>query len=616
MRRGGLLLVAVMAMLCAVTLAGCGRQAQQAPESGDAAADDAPYVEKTLKVISNKEAAPTELAVRFYDHAPNVPYFGLSAYKKLVTGDKTTVESDGTTAMLTATEGGVLVVDDVAETVSSDDLAAFRAYLEPQRQTGRPCGFIDMGARYVRVKSMEYEGTAKPITFDYGSYGIDLHVEDDDAYLPLACESDLLSEASMNALFYNGTNLHLMEGYCYSVAEDDPTYYDQLTVDHGRPQDMVDFAYGEMCFVVDNLRGNSGRAMLDGILSQKGLDSALEYDEYTSKTRDLLKSTDYYDYLAGLISLSTLLADGHTSVCDAYLLSFDEVAEGTNTALDELRALKESCDLESDFLKMMYPEDEVSPERQRSEILGDSPGVYREKGSTAVIMFDDFMEYDAEGWRSHYEAGAPVPAGTAVPDTVGAILHGLERARKNPKIENVIFDISCNIGGSDDVLSAVLALVTGESVFKSFDAITGQPFAISLEVDSLFDGSFQTDAFAKRYDFNYAVLTSRGSFSCANYFPSRCRDAGIPVIGEQSGGGSFLVAAVYLPEGLIGQISSATQQLLDDSGKNVEGGTPVDVYLVKIDEDGKRDYSDFYDMDRLDEVMGELYDGETMAGAA
>ncbi|MBR3158699.1 MAG: hypothetical protein IKF14_06300 [Atopobiaceae bacterium] len=615
-KRGGLLAAFAMALLCVVALVGCGQQAQQAQESSDSVADDATYAEKTLRVISNKDAAPAELTVRFYDHAPNVPYFGLAAYKELVTGDKTTVESDGTTATFTATEGGVLVVDDVADTVSSDDLAAFRTYLEPQTHAGKPCGFLDYGAQYVRVKSLEYEGTAKPTTFDYAAYGIDLHVEDDDAYLPLACESDLLSEASMSALFFNGVNLYLMNGYNGDLLELDPTYYDQLTVDHERPQDMVDFAYAETCFMMDNLRGNTGRAMLDGLLKQKGLDAALEYDEFTSKVRDLLKSTDYYDYLAGLYGLSMLLSDGHTSTIDGYIMTNGEVTEGTTAAIEELAALMKSCDLESDYLKMANPSDGATPLQQRTEILGKSPDTYREKGSTAVIILDSFMDYDADGWRAHYEAGAPVPTGSLAPDMVGTFVQGIERARKNPKIENIVIDISCNIGGSDDVLSAMLALVTGKSEFKSFDTITGQPFTTVLEVDSLFDGSFQTNAFAKSRDFNYAVLTSQRSFSCGNYFPSRCKDAGIPIIGEQSGGGSFLVAALYMPEGSMGQASSAVQQLLDEAGKNVEGGTPVDVYLVKIDKDGTRDYSDFYDMKRLDEVMGELYGEEGLAEAA
>ncbi len=56
---------------------------------------------------------------------------------------------------------------------------------------------------------------------------------------------------------------------------------------------------------------------------------------------------------------------------------------------------------------------------------------------------------DEEAWDRCYEGTGDFPE-----DSLGTVLNGLKRASENPEIENVIFDLSCNGGGSPDVMTA------------------------------------------------------------------------------------------------------------------------------------------------------------------
>ncbi len=124
-------------------------------------------------------------------------------------------------------------------------------------------------------------------------------------------------------------------------------------------------------------------------------------------------------------------------------------------------------------------------------------------------------------------------------------------------------------------------------------------------------------------DLNFAVLTSGYSYSCGNQLPCLMKDAGVPIIGERSGGGSCSVQRDLTGEGLVYSHSSWISRLVNDAGEEIDDGVPVDVDLLEragskkerrvAEFDGKRvetelhDYSSFYDLDNLSQVMNEIY---------
>ena len=167
------------------------------------------YTESELELVSSDESAPKTLSVRFYEDAPSVPYIGLAQYMDLVFGDKATVEVVDGVATITSTDGGKAVVDDAADTLTSDSWGTFHNYIEPMKE-GKVQGLIDFGAPFMRIASLDYEEQSEPVVFDFAQYNINLHVDQDDVYLPIATASDFMSDTGMNNLAYNGEKLALL----------------------------------------------------------------------------------------------------------------------------------------------------------------------------------------------------------------------------------------------------------------------------------------------------------------------------------------------------------------------------------------------------------------------
>ena len=99
---------------------------------------------------------------------------------------------------------------------------------------------------------------------------------------------------------------------------------------------------------------------------------------------------------------------------------------------------------------------------------------------------------------------------------------------------------------------------------------------------------------------NFAVLTSAETFSSGNAMASILSDKGIRILGERSGGGSCSVQSNSTADGWIYTISNNIH-LINAAGEDIDAGVPVRAELVTVSEDGIRDYSAFYDFDRIRE---------------
>jgi hypothetical protein len=92
-------------------------------------------------------------------------------------------------------------------------------------------------------------------------------------------------------------------------------------------------------------------------------------------------------------------------------------------------------------------------------------------------------------------------------------------------------------------------------------------------------------------------------------------------MGERSGGGGCAVQKCVTADGVDWQVSSWRAKLINDAGGEIDDGVPVDVDLIertgsKKTESGHYDYSGFYDIDLLSEVMNEYFGERTLAEAA
>ncbi|MBR3494689.1 MAG: hypothetical protein IKH38_04610 [Clostridia bacterium] len=525
---------------------------------------------------------PTEetAVLRYFDDAPEIPCIGFTAYCRLVLGENMTcVPGDEGCAVLRAASGALAVADPARGTLTVPDWPSFRNDLTPARE-GRQGSFLDGGAGFVRVASVVYEGDPKPVCFDLARYGLPLHTDGDEVWMPLSVTASMMTDVSIRYAVTNGRAVYVMA--YESPLSVDPYYFDTPYFNGGvRSEALAEAAYGELCFAMDYLYGCPGVIPIEEDLRARGFDAALSAaGEEGARVRELLHAASFSEYLSGANLLSTRLTmDGHSFLGHSLDLFQGEMYMRRRELMMDV--LASYTDLISALRARYHYDVKAVLERRRREAWG--PGARHIFGDTLVLTLPDF-NVDTEAWQAYYAGRAPLPE-----DSVGLTARALEEAASHPEIRHFVFDVSTNGGGYDDALAAIIALATGSLTQPGEDVLSGQPFRITYEVDRNFDGVFDKRDAEVRYDFDYAVLTSRVSFSCGNLFPVLMRHEGARILGEPSGGGGCVIAKCFSSEGLDFTISSHMWRFRDTDGGLVEDGAPVDVAFSAED-------ADFYDL--------------------
>ena len=132
---------------------------------------------------------------------------------------------------------------------------------------------------------------------------------------------------------------------------------------------------------------------------------------------------------------------------------------------------------------------------------------------------------------------------------------GLQKAVANPDIRNIIFDLTANAGGSQDLMSSIIGLFTGDVAIHGYNHLTKQHMQAVFTTDRNMDGVIDEKDKDVVYDYHLGVLTSRLAFSCGNLFPVIMQEKGAAVIGENTGGGSCVVQMVSLSDGQVFMMS-------------------------------------------------------------
>ena len=574
-----------------------------------ASAEDAHYTEKAVPVISETKGAG-ELTLRFYDETPHIPYMGLNQYSQYMKDQPLT---------LRAQEDGTLIVENWCGEVLFCDPAAGvmtvpywdRFFDLPLPLEDKALGWKDTNTRFARMTAIDFQGEPKPVELDFAKYGISVYADENDIYLPVSTLSNMMTDIATNHMLYNGEKLFAQRISLDGTAPEG--FWDseelQSEMQGGqRPEDVARQSYADLCFTLDNFFGHPGKAVLDEALAQKGLDQALlDLGEEGRALRDSLLSADFGEYAAAMTELfSVYLFDGHTLFMGGMQL-LTQPAFSSSPAAKEMTVLGFPTSYFRSPLLLKQLRNEYIP-LMRKAAWGDEP--YREYGNTAILRLDSFMP-DEQAWADYYDGNGPFPT-----DDLGNVVSGLRKASENPAIGNIIFDLSCNSGGSPDVMMAILALTTGQDQLYGIQKMTGQNITFTFDIDKNFDGVFDEKDKDIRYDFNYGVLTTRHAFSCGNLFPIIAQEGGAVLIGEPSSGGSCCVQVGTDAEGINYMISSGQWQLTDSKGVSVEGGCDTDIAIATksnkwLDaaaafagvDDGLPSYQSYFDDAYLDQMM-------------
>ena len=566
------------------------------------------FTEKSLPVVRDSLDGTETATVRCYEDLPNVPYMSVTDfYNRFYL-----VNTELSEGMTFACEGSKYTVtnfcDDTAvfdisdETIKIDDMGRFvelACDLQSQNSDG-----MDPDYPYASITHKVEPEKATPKTLALADYDIDLRGDESGVYAPLPTLSDIFASASGYYVVYAGEKIYVRDFvglYLNSVMEEDPDYLPAIKAD--RPEDMAQYTYNELCFNMDLWYGKPGQEFIHADLENGKLDDILT--EKYPQIKEKLLAKDFETYYAGLIHIfAGLLFDGgHTGLACISLME-DEFDLSTKI-YKEVRAADYGTTYNTFAARKAHGS--LREETREHFYNGD---YYVEKGDTAIICFNKFV-VDADAWKAFYAGESDRPlivedeeTGGETYDTVGVILAGLERAKKNPEIKNIIIDNSCNGGGNDIAMLAIEDLMTGEGYIRDRNMLNEQFNTKEEKFDLNSDGKIDAGDASPYTGYRYGVLTSDGSFSCGNAFPFFMQEHGAMILGEKSSGGACGVR-ISSAGGIEIQNSAASSCTVTKDGKTVDNGCPVDAALTV---DGENPYVEFYDLDKLSGLMNKFYE--------
>ena len=541
----------------------------------------------------------------FFEDMPSVPYISVADFQELMLpGTTIEVSKTGEGEYLLEGPFANAMVNTVNDQFSSDNYMAF-TNLMGQVQEGMDNVYYD-GAPYIRYSHQELTPASTTVTFDFMKYDIDLRGDDKAVYFPFAILSDLYSDLYYHVAGYTGEEVVIVtDNQNEMISMIEPENAERLLEAESREEDMAAFCYAELCFVIDHFYGMPGRSPLESGIQNDGLDKTLDTVENGPLIKKLLKSTDMEEYIMGMKSLQVLLDDGgHTNLMvdmELYFITMgdkDLAGEAWNDRNEKiLYTYPELFMPLAEYLMNMG-----SSKSQDIEIIRPLNGTYYKEGKTAFLMLNTFGPTNLEAWNDYYDNGCTGETPDIDEEFLGdlsVVLDALKQADEDPEVKNLVVDLTCNSGGSLDVVLAMTALMGGQSHFYSENTLTGQRQIIYYDVDSNFDGVFDEKDKEVKYDLNITVLTSDVAFSCGNLFPSLMQDMGFSIIGERTGGGACAVQNFVTAEGYQYQISSSRARLTNNKWENIDGGVEPD-YVIDV---SSGDYSLFYDVDAINALI-------------
>jgi|GEM_PF-660378 len=531
--------------------------------------------------------------------APNmpVPYVAVDEYFNNVYTIPFTVSKQGNGTYVIENGKGSMILDPANDTVHFDEPEIFLYNNERYDTTST--------VERVYERTTHVENKTEPIGVDidfkefFGDDNIDVvKAEGDKVFMPLTTISDLAGVTYCNAVYADGKiSFNYSSNQQFVNWE---TNFDALE----RTPGEIKYTYDELCFLIDTLYGYPSNCEFADEIKANGLDGFLSnYNEDTQKVKQLILSNNTVDFVFGVGTLGKMLNDGgHTNMFEPMMnaLSDTEAVKQfndiyNNSPTDERTILidkyiSKAADLNAvkkAIREYEYLYDQYTPIFDVQE--GSQRYRYFEYNDTGIFVFTNFDE-----------------------NVVRLFKRALDTAKEHG-MKNFILNDSNNTGGSSESLMYMMNAVTNlkYNEFYSNGTMTGNKVAEVLEFDMDQDGVFEGDKEDFNYDFNYAVMCSRCSFSCGNLFPCLCKEEGIPIIGETSGGGTDTLCFFRMPLGNY-YIASAFKEVCYKSGENVEKGAAPDYDITKRKADGTVDYTDFYNFALLDKIVNNHYGVDPM----
>ena len=431
----------------------------------------------------------------------------------------------------------------------------------------------DGSVRYFRRKAGSYERYGREVKIDAGAYGIDFIAAGDDCYVPVQTLSDVFLSHYYMSIFYNGEAVFFVPyNSLGSASALTPLGEKFFSVQpHARSETLARFAYDELCLAMDTFYG---------LKQSHDIQHFDELADNTGLKRDLI-GTDPVRADAALYSLLSLhLDDLHTYYRLPSPLSGVSAANGF---ADELGRGQSSLNMRSQ--SKLYRE-------ARQKAYPDGVPAYEEVGNTAFITFDHFLAPDDD---VDYYQTPPTPEAE---DTLGIMSYAYSQiTREGSPIENVVLDLSCNMGGESDAAIYTIAAYLGTCSVSAKDPLTGAMVTGNYEIDINLDGVIDEKDLGLQ-DRNLFCLESPVSFSCGNLVTCAFKNSNrVLLLGRASGGGACIVYPFSTADGTSFQTSGNLQLSFTKNGSfyDIDQDAEPDIPLMKP--------ATFYDRQALAEIV-------------
>ena len=582
-RSSKLLAINALAAVCLSLLTSCSI-------FGFGYSDNENYQEKLLNVYREKDKVNTKFKVRFYENTPHIPYVNvIDYYKEFFAHNDYRLIRDDSVYELKSPSGAFIRMDAKNNILTLRSMEDFGDHAESIRSTGRS---------FVKVKKVTNNGYLdKVIALD--NYHIDIHSQNGAVFMPLSFLSNFSGSSWFYNVTYNGKDIYVLDraGVLTPGISRDTAYYGESYAaplrdfETRRPQDEIDYTYGQLCCAFDQFRGYTSQLSFgDNNLLSLGTNGLLE--EYYPKIKELLLSSGKKEYYAGYnLLMGGMFDGGHT----ATLMPRDDEDFGMNSPAKYLDSEKYADELalyekwffspikEKGLTKSLFTQAKAAalpyvPATSESE--GQNNYYYYDEATkTAIIGFDSFS-VDNVAWDEFYK-NKKSPEEAPVNTDAFAYIRSKFYQAKEDGAKNLALDISTNGGGNTLALIGIMSLFNKGTGFMSMNDTANHLrntmyCDVDINLDGVWDEKDQQEA--ESFDFNFGVITSSISFSCANLLPSLLQELGVKIIGSRSGGGSCSVVSNSTTDGLYFAHSSWLC-LSNANGENIDSGVPVDKEL-------------------------------------
>ena len=420
--------------------------------------------------------------------------------------------------------------------------------------------------RYFARVGNSYERYGREVTVSAADYGIDFIARGGECYVPMQTLSDILLSYGYFNIYYNGECAVVATLRAFGSHDKGPTPLGELYFSvkpHDRSETMARFAYNELCMTMDALYGlkdNHGITTFAELFEDTGLVEGLAGTDAVEADAALYQLL--WVYLDDQHAKTLTASPGSGFDADAHFV--DLYGEGqSRSAFDALES--------------------VYKDARDAAFPGGVPH-YQEIGNTAWITFDEF-EVIPEG-VDYYQAplAAQTEADVNQLDTMSLMIYAYQQiTREGSPIENVVMDLSCNLGGESQAAIYAIASFLGVCPISARDTFTGALVTGNYTIDLNLDGaSDEADRLLTKK--NLFCLESPVSFSCGNLVPCAFKSSNkVTLLGRASGGGACVVLPLSTADGSAFRISGPLQLSFLKNGAfyDIDRGAEPDFPLMK-----------------------------------